>query len=225
MLSENNGVELIKNATVMIKKWHQNNPEMIMHLEIASTQDKIIRKAILDHILPLMQSAGLNERETIDLLEVIGKTDLAQKIEQETTACHLFEAIRFLKEKFGIPRLQLHMFGLYLTIQDETFLYSAEQNIKGMMTAAVVSAGKALLGKLEKYDNLTQTLDKEVSDIGLKELISLANMLNSPELAETGICKKDNLYISAVPTILIEHPKSLVGMGDTISSVSLVAGR
>ena len=35
---------------------------------------------------------------------------------------------------------------------------------------------------------------------------------------------KDGYIVSAIPTILVDKPKTLVGMGDTISSVSLLAG-
>ena len=41
-----------------------------------------------------------------------------------------------------------------------------------------------------------------------------------------GVCiaEYEDLIISAIPTILVDKPKTLVGMGDTISSVSLLAG-
>ena len=60
---------------------------------------------------------------------------------------------------------------------------------------------------------------------GIDELTQLASKLGKKELLQKGHCAIGNYKISAVPTILIEKPKSLVGMGDTISSVSLVAGR
>ena len=225
LLAHNNGVELIKNAVPMLKRWHQNNPQMIMHLEVASTQDIAIRRAIVEYIAPIMQSAGLNERETIDLLNICDQQKMAMEIEKDTSAVRLFEALMFLKQKLNIPRLQLHMFGLYLTLQDSRFPHSAINNLHGMMTAAVISSSKAYLGALEKYADITTTLKEPVSDIGLKELMSLAEKLNRPELATTGFCEVNGLSVSAVPTILVDKPKSLVGMGDTISSVSLVAGR
>lgn len=225
LLAKNNGLELIKNAVPVIKKWKASNPEMIIHLEIASTQDKAIRQAIIEQIAPLADSAGLNERETIDLLEITGQTELAKQIEKETTACNLFKALLFLKEKLGVARLQLHMFGLYLTIQDERFPYSPKQNLKGMMTAAVVSSSKAYNGELTEYSHISKTLGTPVADIGLNELAALAQMLNKPELLTTGLCEVKGYCVSAIPTILVEKPKTLVGMGDTISSVSLLAGR
>lgn len=225
LMVENHGIQLIENAVSILEKWQNNNPNMITHLEIASTQDRAIRKAIIDNIAPLVQSAGLNEREVIDLLYITGKEDLAEQIEHETTAPHLFDALMFLKEYLRVPRIQLHMFGLYLTIQDERFPYDAEKNLRGMMTAAVVSSSKAARGVLESYSDILQTFGQDVSDVGLRELKSLAMHLDKKELLDTGIAKIGKYKISAIPTILIDKPKTLVGMGDTISSVSLLAGR
>ena len=224
LLECNNGIGLIKNANNVLSRWKQFNPDMIIHLEIASTQDKVIRKSIVEEIAPLSHSIGLNERETIDLLEIMDKKDLAQKIEQETSSCNLFDAVLYLKKKLSPKRIQLHMFGLYLTIQDKDFIYSAEQNLKGMMTASVVSSSKAYNGELSNHSHLTSVADMLVSDTGLSELSNLSCKLNKPELLDTGICEFDDFVISAIPTILIDKPKTLVGMGDTISSVSLLAG-
>lgn len=225
LLESCNGINLIDNAVDIIKKWKEHNPKMITHLEVASTQDKVIRKAIVEKISPLAESVGLNERETIDLLEILEQTDLAKATEEETNSCNLFKAILFLKNKLKPKRIQLHMFGLYLTIQDKDFIYSPEQNLKGMMTASVVSSSKAFLGELSSIDDVTKTLGTEVSERGICELKNLSELINKPELLKNGCCEYDGFYVTAVPTILIKKPKTLVGMGDTISSVSLLAGR
>lgn len=225
LLSHLGGEALIDGAVPVIKKWKQANPNLIVHLEIASTQDKLIRRGILEKIAPLADSIGLNERETIDLLEISGQEALAKQIEKETNSSNLFKAILFLMKKLNAKRIQLHMFGLYLTIQDTRFPYSAEQNLKGMMTAAVVSSGKAYNGEISKYEDVSKTLGMPVAERGINELSALSSMLNKPELLDSGICEVDGFKVSAVPTILIDKPKTLVGMGDTISSVSLLAGR
>ena len=225
LLSHLGGLALIDGAIPVIEKWKQANPDLIVHLEVASTQDKAIRQAIIEKIAPLADSIGLNERETIDLLEITGQEDLARQIEEETNACNLFKAIMFLKKRLNAKRIQLHMFGLYLTVQDSRFPYTAEQNLKGMMTAAVVSSSKAYNGEIVKYKDVSKTLGKPVSNQGITELLVLSAQLNKPELLTNGICEIDDVYVSAIPTILIDKPKTLVGMGDTISSVSLLAGR
>ena len=72
----NHGLKYINNSVNIIKQWKKNNPKSIIHLEIASTQDKIIRKAIAKKLIPIVDSVGVNERETIDILEVIGNTKI-----------------------------------------------------------------------------------------------------------------------------------------------------
>ena len=128
LLENTGGLDLIKNAVPILKRWKEHNSNMIIHLEIASTQDIAIRKAIVDYIVPLADSVGLNERETIDLLNILGKEDLACEIEKSTHSDLLFDALLFLKQKLNVKRIQLHMFGLYMTLQENIFPYTPQQN-------------------------------------------------------------------------------------------------
>ena len=204
------------------KKWKENNKEAIFHLEIASTQDFEVRKAIVNLLVPLMDSIGINERETIDVLEAIGEEKLARLCKAKTTAENLFAAIVKIKEKLQVKRIQLHMFGLYITLQDTGFKISPEQNLKGMMTASTVAAAKAGTGTI---DNLLFAHGYTVSDVGLIEASNLATSIGQDELDTKGIGRYIKWDLIVVPTILIEKPITLVGMGDTISSISLVAAR
>ena len=191
-------------------------------MEVASTQDLDVRKAIVYKIAPLMDSIGINERETIDVLEAIGETNLAQRCSVKTTAENLFAGIVKIKETLKIKRVQLHMFGLYITLQDTGFKITPEQNLKGMMTAATLAAAKAGTGSI---DDLLFAHGNMVSDVGLIEVDGLATSIGQYDLDITGITRYRNWDLIAIPTILIEKPVTLVGMGDTISSVSLVAAR
>ena len=95
LTAEKNGVFLVENSLPVIKKWQQNGA--LLHLEIASTQDKIVRKTIVDKVATLADSIGLNERETIDVLEVIGEESLAEICESKINSRNLFEAIMKIK--------------------------------------------------------------------------------------------------------------------------------
>ncbi|MBE6450394.1 MAG: hypothetical protein E7016_00325 [Alphaproteobacteria bacterium] len=222
LTSNNDGVKLIENIVPELKKWKENNKEAIFHLEIASTQDFEVRKAIVNLLVPLMDSIGINERETIDVLEAIGEEKLARLCKAKTTAENLFAAIVKIKEKLQVKRIQLHMFGLYITLQDTGFKISPEQNLKGMMTASTVAAAKAGTGTI---DNLLFAHGYTVSDVGLIEASNLATSIGQDELDTKGIGRYIKWDLIVVPTILIEKPITLVGMGDTISSISLVAAR
>lgn len=220
LTAEKNGVFLVENSLPVIKKWQQNGA--LLHLEIASTQDKIVRKTIVDKVATLADSIGLNERETIDVLEVIGEESLAEICESKINSRNLFEAIMKIKEKVKTKRIQMHMFGLYVTVQDKYFKVSAQRNLEGMCLAATVAASKAACGHINCRENLLWAKNMDVSEIGLRELRLLSEYIQNEKLLTDGIAEYNGYDVIAVPTILVEKPKTLVGMGDTISSISLV---
>ena len=53
----------------------------------------------------------------------------------------------------------------------------------------------------------------------------LTEQFGSNDLDKTGIAQFPEFDIIAVPTIVIDKPITLVGMGDTISSISLLAAK
>lgn len=223
-LTENNdGVALTHSVLPMLKVWKANGT--IVHLEIASTQDLAVRKAIIEKIAPKVDSIGINEREAIDILEIIGQEKLAETCEKDTHSQNMFKALVAIKKALKAPRIQLHMFGLYITLQDKNAVISPEANLRGMMTAATIAAGKAGTGSVNQKENLLWAQGREVSDVGLNELKDLASYIGDESLLETGISTFDGFDVIALPTILIEKPVTLVGMGDTISSMSLVSAR
>ena len=223
------GTDRIDFSKAMIAKWRESCPDSLLHLEVASTQNKVIRKYLIDNLVDCVDSLGFNERELIDILEVIGEDELALKCEENTNSSNLFEGMLKIREYTNCSRMQLHMFGLYLTLQEKGFKVSPLQNRNGMQLAATVAAAKAGTGAIDNKDVLLWAKDHEVSEVGLNELSNLSEfvtkLFGNHQLMETGIFTNEELEIIAVPTILIDKPVTLVGMGDTISSVSLVGAR
>ena len=223
LTTSNDGITLLKSTLPIIENWKVQGD--IVHLEIASTQDVSVREAIVKSIAPKVDSIGINEREAIDILEVSGCEALAEACNCQTHSVNMFESLLKIKQIIGAPRIQLHMFGLYMTLQDKNFKISPEANLRGMMLAATVAAGKAGTGNLNKPENLLWAQGQQVSDVGLTELNQLADYLKSPTLSTTGFATVENFDLIALPTILVEKPLTLVGMGDTISSLSLIGAR
>lgn len=223
------GIDRINESKKIIGKWRKNKPNNIMHFEIASTQDKLIRKYLVDHLAKDVDSVGFNERELIDILEVIGEEELATKCDKETNVSNLFKGMIKVFNYIKCPRIQLHMFGLYVTLQKKGFPISPIKNRKGMQLAANIAATKAGTGAINSKDILLWSKDKEVSDIGLNELKCLSETVSQEfganNLIEEGIFTNNSIEIIAVPTIIIDKPITLVGMGDTISSISLVGAQ
>jgi len=234
MLSEKiddntSGFERIDKSMQLIKKLRESSHETITHFEVASTQDKKIRKYLIDNIAKQVESIGFNERELIDILEVINENKLAEECNKNTDAVNLFKGMLKIYDYTQCSRMQLHMFGLYITLQKNNFKINPEQNRKGMQLAATVAAGKAGTGTIDIKENLLWAVGKEISDIGLNELNNLSEFIKlkfrNNNLLETGIFTNNDFELIAVPTIIIDKPITLVGMGDTISSVSLVGAR
>jgi len=225
LTSENHGENLIDNACEILKQWKNNSPESIIHLEVASTQDVKIRSKIVNSIIPIVDSIGTNERETIDILEVIEENEFAKLCDEDTSVENLFDALIIIKNKTKAKRIQLHMFGLYITIQDKNYPISPIKNKNGMCLAATVAASKAGLGDIHKRENLLWAKSIPVDAFAFSQLEKLSNHLDKKEILETGICEFENFDIIATPTKLVEKPKTLVGMGDTISSISLLGAR
>jgi len=223
------GTDRIDASKGVLERWYHSDGKSILHLEIASTQDKTIRKYLVDNIVKNIDSIGFNERELIDILEVIDEHELAEQCNNKTNSTNLFKGMLKILAYTNCSRMQLHMFGLYITLQKRGFKISAIQNRNGMQLAAVVAAAKAGTGAIDRSDVLLWAKDREVSEIGLKELNNLAEFVTGEfgenNLIEDGIFTNDKIEIIAVPTIIIDKPLTLVGMGDTISSISLVGAR
>jgi len=223
------GTDKIKVSKEIISNWQNSNTNHVVHLEMASTQDTVIRKNLLDDLATEVDSIGFNERELIDLLEVMGEDELAKSCEENTNSVNLFKGMLKIFEYTNCDRIQLHMFGLYLTLQQKGFKITPKQNLDGMQLAAVIAAAKAGTGSIDNREALLWAKDLEVSNVGLDELQALSNFVNNGKetnaFMETGIFNTPEYDVIAVPTILIEKPITLVGMGDTISSISLVGAR
>jgi len=225
LLSGADGLIGAEKSAEFLQSLKQKCPDGITHLEIASTQDKQIRRYMLEKIALLSTSLGLNERETLDVCEVLFP-EVWQKLNKEKlNAVNLFDALVKIKKFTKVKRLQLHIFGLYVCLQDKDYKFTPKQSLKGMLCASVAAASKASLGYLQKPQDLTSALKTNGAKIHFAELQALAEYLNAPTLLSDGTAEYENFDLIATPTMLVESPKTLVGMGDTISSLSLICAR
>jgi ADP-dependent phosphofructokinase/glucokinase len=70
------------------------NPDLRMHYEFASIASPLIRKGILDWVLPAVDSLGLNEVEMASLLAEAGAEELVRRIKtDESVVAYLREPV------------------------------------------------------------------------------------------------------------------------------------
>ncbi|MBD3219734.1 hypothetical protein GF314_00705 [bacterium] len=222
-------LERIAASKRIVDRWREKSPGLVVHFEFASTQDAVVRRQLFAEMGGWADSMGLNEQELIDVLEVAGEADLAAACRRSPSSVDLFEGLRWVFEHAGVSRIQLHFFGLYLTLQKKGHRHDPVQTRNGMTLAATIAASKAGTGSIDTTENLLWAHGHPIGEAAGRELTALAEHLarsdGESRLAETGIHEGERFDVVAVPTIIVDDPVTLVGMGDTISSLSLVGAR
>jgi ADP-dependent phosphofructokinase/glucokinase len=188
-----------------------------------------IRKAIVQELAPRADSLGCNEQEEIEILAAMGEEILMPEQSQTMDGVSLLKGLVKIFEKLKPGRIQLHMFGLYVTLARMDWKQS-DLNIRdGMVLASTLAAAKAGKGSLEREETLLWAHGKDVADHSIEELRNLSEYLfetyGLQDFESSGIGRAAEFRVVAVPTILIDKPITLIGMGDTISSISLVGAR
>ncbi len=222
-------LERIHESKQIVDQWRESNKDMIVHFEFASTQDRGVRKMLFAEMSPWADSMGLNEQELIDILEVIGEEATAKRCEKFLDPSDLTEALILLFNRSELPRIQLHFYGMYITIRKRNQNISVESVQNGMALAATVAASKAKTGAINTEDSLLSAAGCEISGVSLDVLNNIGNYISTTygesNFNSTGIYRCDEFELICMPTILIDNPVTLVGMGDTISSISLVSAK
>ncbi|MGI6038062.1 MAG: ADP-dependent glucokinase/phosphofructokinase [Limnochordia bacterium] len=207
-----------------LKLLGEEAPHMKKHYEFASIASSKIRKGIVDLILPLVDSLGLNEVEMVALLKDIGQTEVAAAIEGQDSIEAVLRGVEVLMEHTGLKRVHLHDLGYYLCLVKEGFV-SAEATRSGLLLAATLAAARSAAGTIEDKSEIEGGLDIPLSTRGLEKFHALAEHLKAgEEFFQTGTTKYGPHDLAFLPTKVVPKPVLTVGLGDIISSSSFIIG-
>ncbi|MCR4426526.1 MAG: hypothetical protein NUW23_10120 [Firmicutes bacterium] len=205
-------------------------PHLTLHYEFASIGSAAVRTGVVQHILPLVHSLGLNEVELVTLLRDVGEERLGERIETSEDIGDVFEGTRVLAERLGLPRVHLHNLGYYLCLTRPDYA-TAAQSLDGLVFAASVAAARTATGRIEsRSDILRDGLAVPISEAGLENASKLGKHLELPGFEETGIAPAGSspvtggFEVSFVPTRVVAEPVLTVGLGDLISSSAFLLG-
>lgn len=189
-----------REAAAQIQTIRAANPDIRVHIECVSATDPAVNSAIVHHILPVADSAGMNENELTLLKTKAG----------DRSPAGLAQSILELARETRISRIHLHTFGYYLLVirKDRAV---AETSRAALMYAALVVA-KAAAG--------TGT---GISPKGIEAVREIAGAF-APG-AGPGIFTDGDYLIIAVPTMIATGITRTVGLGDILSSIAFVADR
>ena len=192
-------------------------PELKIHLEMASIASKRVRQAVIDFVLPHVDSLGLNETELPLLLENIGQEQLADELRTTPSIDEFLRACKFAIERTGVERVHFHNLGYYICLEKRPWT-SPQDSRDALLFAAVLAAARAQNGLFTKIEDSQAGFEANVAPLGLEQIQELADAINEPQLAETGLCDYEGLALAAIPTRLVDKPLFTVGLGDTISA-------
>ena len=193
----------------------QKNKNIKIHLEFASIQNINLRKNIINRILPKMDCLGMDETEVANLISTMGYEELGEKIIKYSKMEDAIEASKIIMETYpNLELLQVHTLYYIMVICKKDNPLTIEQFKRILELATILAATKAKLGEISKVSDLLNGLTVPHNKYG--ELFK----------SIVGNVQKEESYkdykIVAMPSRLVDIPKSTVGLGDTISSSAFV---
>lgn len=232
----------------------QRHPHLRMHYEFASIASPAIRRGVVEEILPLVDSLGLNEVELLALLRDIGAEDLAHDLEASDAQAAkavvagqaaripfelLLAALDRLGRAAGVRRVHLHNLGYYLCLADPQ-LASAAQTRQGLLFAALLGAVRAEQGERFSLAQLEGGLAIPLATLGwMNDIAGYGHAGDSGDVGRraaavspaagvewlgTGLFCYEGWEGAVVPTRVVAQPRFTVGLGDVISASAFLVG-
>lgn len=219
-------IDLSKRDLLELKS---QNYGLKLHLEyvpMKNSQDEI---KLLNSLMPVFTSFGINENEICRLLDELGYAGLVDEITNNERAYSLYKGALAIMRTFRVPRIHLHNLGYYVVILAKPYYVNPDLVHQACMFASVVNQVKARQGGAVSLTDVAHMADSPLSDIGLQQLRLFADeamqsgIQAAPKVIDTGIMEMDDHYALIVPAHIESQPLSTVGMGDTVSSCAYAA--
>jgi len=187
-------------AAGQIRSIRNRNPAMRVHIECVSVTDTSALTGLVRHILPVADSAGMNEHE---LSLLLGH-------EPEKTPDGLVQGLLELAEKTGLCRIHLHTFGYYLLIIRKDRALPDASRAALLYAARVVAEAAGGTGT-------------RISPAGIGAARQVAEVFGDG--IEQGMGSAGDYRILAIPTLIASEITKTAGLGDILSSTAFVADR
>lgn len=191
--------------------------ETPIHMEYVDVDPEAL-ELIVDHVLPHVNSIGLDEHE---MKELEDKLELDTSTEEGSLG-EAFETCKELIDEYGLERAHIHTYDFHIVVVEEDYEVTDEKIRESMLFGEISAIQMADTGEIPEADDLSSfnTDDKHIRR--LDELEDFQDFFGIQGFVETGIAEIEDYRVIAIPTIIHEDPKRLVGMGDIISSGAFV---
>ena len=223
--------DYVKKAVQVIKRLKEGNPDIRIHVEFTSIQNKVIRKTILkDIVYKHVSSLGLDTVEVANALNVLGHEELAYAVisKGENSISALYEGAVKLLCELKLERVHIHSLGFYICVASRDFPLSVEEHMDALMFSSTLAAAQALRGGIGSLKEGETGLSVPISSQGHDDLAQLEKYLvrrdvcTGTEFEDGCVCALNHDLI-VIPTKVVPDPVATVGIGDTISAGAFAA--
>ncbi|WMW25835.1 ADP-specific phosphofructokinase [Methanolobus sediminis] len=223
--------DYVQRAVSVIERLKGCNPQMRLHVEFTSIQDKVIRKALLTEIVKKhVTSLGLDTVEVANALNVLGYEELAYSVinKGENSIVSLYEGAAMLLKELELQRVHIHSLGFYICVVSKDHPLDADAHRQALLFASALAATQAATGNITGIDDIDIGLGVPVYDQGYMDLIELErhlvrNNICSAEDFEDGCISALDHDLIIVPSKVVKDPVATVGIGDAISAGAFIA--
>lgn len=186
------------------------------HLEYVSMEEKKAEK-ILEDILPVFDSVGMDESEAFQVAEMFDMNP-----DEELSLGESFKLAKKLIEEKDISRCHIHSYRYHIVVTDKDYPIEKSKIRRSMLFGSASAIQLADQGTLPDMNDM-KNFELEGKHVHrLDELENFGHHIGEEDFAETGMAEHEDLNVVAIPTLIHEDPKRLVGMGDVISSGTFI---
>lgn len=187
-----------------------------IHLEYVHREETV--DLLLEHILPYVDSIGLDEDESRSLADEID-LDISEDFS-------LGDAFRLAKELIKtnekLERVHIHTYRFHVTVCDENYSIEEDRIRKAMLYGEMAAIKAADIGLIPKKDDLEGFEMDKIHLHRLDDFEHFEDFFDLNDFVRTGQATLENMKVVAVPTLIHEDPERIVGLGDIISSGAFI---
>jgi ADP-dependent phosphofructokinase/glucokinase len=223
--------DYVEHSVKVIEKLKSLNPELRIHVELTSIQNRVIRKAILTEIVARhVHSLGLDTVEVANALNVLGYEELSYSVirKGENGIMSLYQGAVQLMKDLKLERVHVHSLGFYICILEKGHPLTLKEHRDTLLFSSVLAAAQALNGKIDNLTEAEAGLEVPVSVKGIEDLETFqlyctGRKLCTPDEFEYGYIYGPDHDAILIPSKVVDRPKATVGIGDTISAGAFAA--
>lgn len=185
------------------------------HLELVDCSKEKF-STILEKLSSSVDSIGMDENEALKTLKIIDGKD--------KDSLHLGEAFKLGKDiisETNIERVHIHTYRYHTMVSSEKYSLDPAEMRNSLLFGEISAIVSAEAGRIPEKEDYTKFKFDNTHVRRLDELEEFQNFMGMKNFAENGFATTEGYKVAAIPTLIHENPKRLVGLGDLISSGSL----